>query len=124
LLRIITIGDPHVFLKLLQEWKGQPAGATVDVPEEYAPLLTEPRIAEAVKDQSVDTLIKQSLDAATAKWASRMDQVFNLALQKVQEAQGQAKRHAVPAIFGPCGKGDPRHSFGDWLLAVRRNDAR
>jgi HK97 family phage major capsid protein len=28
----------------------------------------------------------------------------------------------VPAIFGPGGDGDPRKSFGDWALAVARND--
>jgi HK97 family phage major capsid protein len=53
-----------------------------------------------------------------------MDQIINLTLQKVQDAHSQARRHAVPALFGAGGEGDPKHSFGDWLLAVRRNDAR
>ena len=36
--------------------------------------------------------------------------------------RAQARRHAVPAIFGSGGDGDPRKSFGDWCLAVARND--
>jgi HK97 family phage major capsid protein len=43
-------------------------------------------------------------------------------LQSFADAQGQARRHAVPALFGPGGEGDPRKSFGDWALAVARND--
>jgi HK97 family phage major capsid protein len=113
-----------MYLKLLKEWKNQPAGATIDVPEEYAPLLTEPRIAEPVAGDPVENRVAQALQAAGTRWTKSLDQIIDMALQKVQEAQSQAMRHARPALFGPRGDGDPKHSFGDWLLAVRRNDGR
>jgi HK97 family phage major capsid protein len=36
-------------------------------------------------------------------------------LKRFQEAQEQARRNSVPAIFGAGGHGDPAHNFGDWL---------
>src|SRR5205814_507590 len=46
------------------------------------------------------------------------------ALKQFVDAQGRSRRQASPLIFGENG-GDPKgKSFGDWLLCVRRNDAK
>ncbi len=54
-----------------------------------------------------------------------LDAVINSALKHFADGQGQARRHAVPAIFGPGQGGDPAgKTFGDWLLTVARAGAR
>jgi hypothetical protein len=46
-------------------------------------------------------------------------------LKQFADAQTQARRHAVPAIFGPGQGGDPdSKTFGDWLLTIARAGAR
>jgi hypothetical protein len=111
-----------MFVKLLKDWKGKPAGEQIDVPEEFAPFLVDSKTAEPVANDPIGSLITKSLETATGKWAQSMDQVIALTLKKFQEAQSQAKRHAVPAIFGEDGDGDPKKNFGDFALAVARQD--
>jgi HK97 family phage major capsid protein len=111
-----------MFVQLQKEWKGKPAGEKIDVPDEFAPLLFNQKIAAPVQGDPITPLIGKALESATARWTKGMDEVNNLTLQKFQEAQGQAKKHAVPAIFGASGDGDAKKNFGDWLLAVARRD--
>lgn len=35
-----------MFIQLLQEWQGKPAGEQLDVPDEYGPLLIEQKVAQ------------------------------------------------------------------------------
>ncbi|MCS6851556.1 MAG: phage major capsid protein [Gemmataceae bacterium] len=69
-------------------------------------------------------LVQRSIEQALGRLSEGISAAVNAALQQVLEAQGQARRHAVPALFGPTGDGDPHKCFGDWLLHVARNDAR
>jgi len=107
-----------MFLKLLKEWKGKPAGEKIEVPDEFAELLIEQKTAEKVTGDPVQDLISKSLESATSKWADSMDKVINATLQKVMNAQSQAKKFSVPALFGEGGDGDPKKNFGDWLINV------
>jgi HK97 family phage major capsid protein len=111
-----------VFIKLLKDWKGKPAGERIDVPDEFAPLLIEQKIGESLAHDPLSDLITRSLETATSKWAQSMDQVIALTLQKFQEAQSESRKHVVPAIFGAGGDGDPKKNFGDWACAVARDD--
>lgn len=111
-----------MFVKLLKDWKGKAAGETIDVPDEYAPLLIDQQLAAVVPHDPIPDVITRSLEQATGKWAQSMDQVINLTLQKFRDAQSQARKHAVPAIFGDGGDGDPKKNFGDWACAVARDD--
>jgi HK97 family phage major capsid protein len=112
-----------VFVQLLKDWKGKPAGEKIDVPEEFAPLLIDQQLAIAIPGDPLNALVTRAMQDASAKWAQSMDQVINLALTKFKDAQSQAKKFAVPAIFGDTGQGDPKRNFGDWLLAVARKDS-
>jgi hypothetical protein len=59
------------------------------------------------------------MEQAFAGFQKGLDAVINTALKQFQDAQSQARKHAIPAIFGPGGEGDPRgRSFGDWLTQV------
>jgi HK97 family phage major capsid protein len=111
-----------MFVQLQKEWKGKPAGEKIDVPDEFAPLLFDQKVAVALAGDPLADAMQKALESASSKWAQSMDQVISLALTKFQEAQAQAKKHAVPAIFGDKGEGDPRRCFGDWLAAVARGD--
>jgi HK97 family phage major capsid protein len=111
-----------VFVQLLKDWQGKPAGEKLDIPDEYAPLLIDQQVASPLTGDPLSALVTKAMEEAAGKWAQSMDQVIALALRKFQEAQGQANKHAVPAIFGPGSSGDPKHSFGDWCLGVARGD--
>ncbi len=111
-----------MFVQLLKEWQGKPAGETIDVPDAYAPLLIDGKVAAPVAGDPLGAVLTRAVEDVSTRWAKSMDQVIGLALQKFQEAQSQAKKHAVPAIFGQGGEGDPKKNFGDWLCAVARND--
>jgi HK97 family phage major capsid protein len=107
-----------VFVQLLKEWKGKPAGERIDIPDEFAPLLVEQKIAVSLTGDPVHSVVTKAMEEAAAKWAQSMDSVINLTLKKLQDAQSQARRHAVPAIFGEDGEGDTKRNFGDWLVKV------
>lgn len=111
-----------MFVRLLKEWQGKPAGEIIDLADEHAEPLLDQNIATAVAGDPVHGLVGRALDDVTARWTRSIDQAVQTALRSFQEAQSQAKKHAVPAIFGPSQTGDPKRSFGDWLAAVARND--
>jgi HK97 family phage major capsid protein len=111
-----------MFLKLLKEWKGKPAGEKIEVPDEFCQLLIENKTAEPIPGDPIGDMITKSLGQATEKWAQSMDSVINATLTKFLDAQSQAKKFAVPAIFGEGGEGDPKKNFGDWAAAVARDD--
>jgi HK97 family phage major capsid protein len=109
---------------LTQEWQGRPAGEKLDVPDEYAPLLIERKMAQSCDDPT-PALVARAVEQAAVKLGQGFDGAVYLALKQFADAQGQARRHAVPAIFGGDGAaagGNPKHCFGDWLLHVARQD--
>ena len=76
-----------------------------------------------VGDDPIAPLVTKAME--TAVWLhGGLDTIVNETLKQFSQAQGLARKHAVPAIFGAGGNGDPRKSFGDWLLACARNDGR
>lgn len=112
-----------MFVQLLQEWQGKSAGEKIDVPDEFAGMLVEQKIAQSCDDPA-SALVARALEQVNGKLTQSLERVVDLALTKFADAQSQARRHAVPAIFGPGQAGDPKRSFGDWLLAVGRGDAK
>jgi HK97 family phage major capsid protein len=112
-----------MFVQLLKDWKGKPAGEKLEVPDEFGSLLIDQQVAAPVSEDPIQGIITKSLEGVTSKWAQSMDQVIALTLQKFQDAQSQARKHAVPAIFGAGNDGDPKKSFGDWACAVARQDS-
>jgi HK97 family phage major capsid protein len=73
-------------------------------------------------DDPLDAAVQRALDGALGRYSQSLDAALNSALKAIADAQGSARKHAVPALFGPGGDGDPKKSFGDWALAVARND--
>jgi HK97 family phage major capsid protein len=113
-----------MFVQLLKEWKGKSAGEMIDLPEEFAALLLDQKVAAACDDPT-PALVARAAEQAAGRLAQNLDGAINRALAQFADAQSQSRRHAVPAIFGDGASAtdrDPRKNFGDWLLHVARQD--
>ena len=65
------------------------------------------------------------MEQAFAGFQKGLAAIINTALKQFADAQSQARRHAIPAIFGLGQGGDPDgKTFGEWLLTVARAGAR
>jgi hypothetical protein len=63
--------------------------------------------------------VQKAMEQAVASFQKGLAAVINTALKHFADARTQARRHAVPAIFGPGGDGDADgKTFGNWLLTV------
>jgi HK97 family phage major capsid protein len=107
-----------MFVQLKQEYGGQAAGSRIDVANDDGAQLVRDGVAELVADDPLQPLVAKALGRLT----EGVQSAINKALTQVADAQSQARRHAVPALFGPGGTGDPQRHFGDWCLAVARGD--
>jgi HK97 family phage major capsid protein len=111
-----------MFVELLKPLLGKPAGERLHVAPEEGGQLVSAGVARAVADDPIAPLIARGLEGALAGFTRGLDTVIARTLEQFADAQRQARKHAVPAIFGPGGGGDPKKSFGDFCLAVARND--
>jgi HK97 family phage major capsid protein len=112
-----------MFVQLVKDFLGKKAGERLSVDDAEGPSLIASGIAEAVTDSGLNDLIDKELVGIRDRLGRSMDAAVGAALQKFAGAQKLARKHAVPALFGEHGDGDPRgKSFGDWLLGVARND--
>jgi HK97 family phage major capsid protein len=111
-----------MFVQLTNEFLGRKAGERIDVSDADGQQFIQSGSAVAVADDPLTPAISRALEGALTRHGQNLDSAVNQALKAYADAQKQARKHAVPAIFGPGGEGDPRKSFGDWALAVARND--
>ena len=111
-----------MFIQLKQAHFGKPAGERLDVDEKSAQALVAAGIAEAVPGNPISEAIAKGMSEQMETMGKSITDLLNAALKRFQDAQAQASKHAVPAIFGAGGQGDPKKNFGDWALAVARGD--
>ncbi len=110
-----------MFVQLKKDFLGKPAGERIDVADSDGQTLIEQGIAElANPGEAVNQLMTKAMAAATAKISESTAATIDGALKQFRDAQSQALRHAVPAIFGEGQRGDPRRCFGDWLVKVAK----
>jgi HK97 family phage major capsid protein len=102
---------------------GRKAGERLDLSDKDARDLIAKGDAVAVTDDVVTPAVSRALEAAFQKFTGSLDGMVNAALKQFADAQSQARRHAVPLIFGEGGSGDVRHNFGDFCLAVATRNA-
>lgn len=113
-----------MFVQLTKEFMNKPAGERIDLAPADADTLILRGLAEHVSDDPLAPVVKKTMEQAMTRLTDGINGAVDLALKRFSQAQSKSKKNAVPAIFGEAASGDPKHSFGDWLLAVRRNDAR
>jgi HK97 family phage major capsid protein len=107
-----------VFIQLKTPYFGKAPGERVDVEEKHARSLIEQGIAEAVAGDPIGALVEKQVGALLDTLNKSLDVAVNEALKKVADAQSLAKKHALPALFGARGDGDPQHNFGDFCLCI------
>ncbi len=107
-----------MFVQLTKDFLGHPPGQRIDVADDQAQLLIQRGIAAPVADDPLAPLVGR----ATEQLTQRLTESINVALRQFADAQSQSRRVARPILFGSDGDGNPKKSFGDWLLHVARND--
>jgi len=111
-----------MWIELLKDFLGKKAGERLHVDAGEGQSLIGSGIARAVSDDPLGPVIARGIESALAGWTRGLDAIINQTLKQFADAQTQGRRHAIPAIFGEGGTGDPKKSFGDWALAVARGD--
>jgi HK97 family phage major capsid protein len=112
-----------VFIQLKKSFSGRPAGERIDVSDNEGKLLVEQGVAEAVPaNDVVNQLMAKAMESAMGRLSDTLGTTVDAALKEFADAQSQARRHAVPAIFGEGGEGDVKHNFGDFCLAIATNN--
>src|SRR5438105_2418402 len=104
-----------MLIRLKQDFIGSTAGKVLDVSDADGRTLLERGIAEGAGDDALSPVIAKAMEAAMTKVSDSVGQIIDTTLKRFQEAQEQARRNSVPAIFGAQGDGDPKRNFGDWL---------
>src|SRR5438874_4092097 len=104
-----------MFVQLQKAFLGKQPGERIDVDQEHAEKLIDLGVAVAVTDDLITPAVSKALEGAFRKFTAGLDGIIDQSLKQFANAQGQARKHAVPAIFGEGGDGDKSHSFGDWL---------
>lgn len=108
-----------MFVQLKKEFLGKPIGERLEVSDTDGAHLVKEGIADQIQPtDAVNSLMAKAMEAATQKISETIQLTVDQALKSFKEAQGQARKHAVPAIFGPTGEGDTKKNFGDWLIKV------
>jgi HK97 family phage major capsid protein len=104
-----------VLIKLKADFMGTPAGKIVEAKDDEAQVLIDKGIAEKAGEDALHGIITRASQALTDKVNDSVSRIIDATLKQFLEAQSQAKKFAMPAIFGKGGDGDPARNFGDWL---------
>jgi HK97 family phage major capsid protein len=113
-----------VFIELKKEYLGNPAGKRIDVAEPDAQHLISQGTAAAVVDDPIAPLLARSVDTLLANLTRTLNSTLDAALAEFAQAQTRSRRHAAPILFGAGSHGEPKRTFGQFLLAVRNHDHR
>ncbi len=111
-----------MWVQLLKEFLGKPAGERIFVSAEEGKQLITIGTAREVADDPLGPVIAKGIESALSGWTKGLDAIINQTLKQFADAQPQSRRLAAPILFGPTGDGDAKKSFGDWALAVARGD--
>jgi HK97 family phage major capsid protein len=107
-----------MFVQLTKEFLGRKPGERIDVSESDAQHLIAQQVATPVADDLITPAVSRALEGVFTKFTQSLDGIINASLKAFQDAQGQARRHSVPLIFGDGGSGDPSKNFGDFCVCV------
>jgi HK97 family phage major capsid protein len=113
-----------MFVQLTKDYFGQKAGARVDVDEPAARSLIEQGVAEAVHGDPLGPVVARSMETLLTGLTNSLNTTIDATLREFAAARTRSRKNAVPAIFGEGHSGDPRRTFGSYLLAVRHHDTR
>jgi HK97 family phage major capsid protein len=113
-----------MFVQLTRDYLGRKSGERIELSEgDAAPLLAS-GTATAVTEDVITPLVTRALEQALTGITGGLQSAVDAALKDFAAASQRSRRHAVPAIFGEGGTGDPKKTFGRFLLAIRNHDVK
>jgi HK97 family phage major capsid protein len=113
-----------MFVELLKDYLGQKAGQRIDVDEPVARALLGQGLAKPIRDNPLEGVVQESVTAIMDQATRGINDALEKTLKQFAQAAGKSRRNAVPEIFGLGGNGNPRKTFGHFLLALRTGDAK
>jgi hypothetical protein len=113
-----------MFVQLLKDHMGQKAGFRFDTDDAVAQALIASGHAEAIEDDPLAPMIAKSMETMLAGLTTGLSATIDATLKQFANAQTKSNKNAVKAIFGEGGSGDPKKTFGQFLLAVRTGDTK
>jgi HK97 family phage major capsid protein len=109
-----------MFVKFLKDYLGVKQGQQVDVSDADAEALSKAGVCEKVQTD----LLTPAIEKAMATQFDAFSKAVDAALARFQQAQGLARKHAMPLIFGDGKTGDPHRNFGDFALCIARGNVK
>lgn len=111
-----------MFVQLTRDLLGKKAGERIDLAEPDAATLVSSGAAVAAGDDPLPPAVARALEQALGGLGGSIQSSVEAALKEFASASAKSRKNAVPALFGPGGEGDPKRTFGRFLLAVRHHD--
>ncbi len=113
-----------MFVQLTRELLGKKAGERIDLADPDAAALLQSGAATPVGDDALAPAVTRAFEQALGGIGGCVQSAVESALKDFAAASTRSRKNAVPAIFGPGGEGDPKRTFGRFLLAVRNHDGK
>src|SRR5262245_2349152 len=105
-----------MYVQLTKDFLGRKAGERLELAEaDAAGLLASAAVAA---EDALAPLVGRALDGISGSVQAAVDQ----ALKQFAQAQTLSRKNVAPRVFGEGGGGDPKQTFGRFLLAVRHGD--
>lgn len=111
-----------MFIQLSRDYLGRKAGERLDVADDDARQLITQGLAQAVAGDPLNETVQRAVADTMARINGTLQQSVETALKQFTDAQTRSRKNAVPILFGAGGGGDPKRTFGQFLLAVRHGD--
>src|SRR3954453_18063125 len=113
-----------MFVQLTRDYLGRKAGERIDLADADAQALLDAGTAAAVAGAPLEAIVQRALEQALAGVGGGVESAVEAALKRFAQAPTLARKNQMPPLFGEGGDGDPRRTFGRFLLAVRSGDRR
>jgi HK97 family phage major capsid protein len=112
-----------MFVQLTKDFQGQKAGTRIDVTELDAKTLLDAGLAAKLEGDQLAPLLQKSTEGMLASISDSLTKSIDAALKQVADAHTKSNKNKLKAIFGDAGgDGDPKKTFGYFLLAVKNRD--
>ncbi len=113
-----------MFVELVKESMGQKAGYRFDTDEAIAKALIATGQAKQIENDPLAPVIAKSMESMLSSITNTLNTTLEATLKEFANAQGKSRKNAVPAIFGEGNNGDPKATFGKFLLAIHNRDVK
>lgn len=113
-----------MLLQLLKDHVGQKAGFQFDTDDVIGKSLVDGGFAKQIPDDTLAPTIAKSLESSLKSITENIQTTIDNTLKAFANELTKSRKNSIPAIFGKGGNGDPKHTFGNFLLAVRHKNAK